>query len=102
MKWKKFLNLDKRKMTLFFLLIFILIMFHIVLFVLVNTPGYDFVYSISQAYIFIPKMLIELLIQNPLLYGTPLWLVTFYLLTAIYLYFLSYFVVRVYDKVWKK
>jgi len=47
------------------------------------------------------REVIDLLIQNPIFYGMPLWLLIFYLTTIIYLYLLSYLMIWVYDKVLK-
>jgi hypothetical protein len=98
MKLKKFMVMDKRKMSLFILFIFIFILFHIVLFVLATANISGIIYSMVYAYIFIPLFVIDLLIQNPIFYGTPLWLLIFYITTIVYLYLLSYLIIWIYDK----
>jgi len=102
MKLKKFMIMDKRKMSLFILFIFIFFLFHIVLFVLATANISGTIYRIVYAYVFIPLFVIDLLIQNPIFYGTPLWLLIFYITTIVYLYLLSYLIIWIYDKFLKR
>lgn len=96
------LRFDNRKMELFFVFIFIFLMFHVVLYVLATTTISGIVYSVVRAFIYVPLFVLEVATQNPLFYGTPLWLVVFYITTIVYLYVLSYLIVWAYDKVKKR